>query len=178
MVMDATGTIRQLLPDEEQIVDGESQTPTRPSSPLVAVFEPDKRTAPLPVAQRPPLPSMEQQQQEQAYQALYGGPVLKVNRYSGTDQDWVELLRWDIPMGYTGDLHEISIQSSNDAKTRYRIFLANHDQNVPTDRQTQTPISFNWDRTVLPGGTSVWVEVRTTDGTAINVDCTITGTVR
>jgi len=178
MVMDATGTIRQLIPDEEQIVDGESQTPTRPASPLVKVFEPDKRTAPMPVAARPPLPSMEQQQQEQAYQALYGGPVLKVNRYSGSDQDWVELVRWDIPIGYTGDLHEISLQSSNDGKTRYRIFLANQDQQVPTDRQTQTPLTFNWDRTVLPGGTSVWVEVRTTDGTAVIVDATITGTIR
>ena len=37
MVMEATGTIRQLVPEEEQIVDGEPQIPSRPSSPLVDI---------------------------------------------------------------------------------------------------------------------------------------------
>lgn len=178
MVMEATGKLRQLEPEEEQIVDGEPQLPSRPSSPLVEIEPPDKRTAPMPVAQRPALPSTEQIAEEQAYQALYGGPVLKINRYTGTDQDWVELVRWDVPIGYTGDLHEISLLSSNDTKTRYRIFLANAKQDIPTDRQTSTPLTLKWDRSVLPGGYAVWVEVRTTDGTSINVDATITGTVR
>ncbi|MBA7698376.1 hypothetical protein ES703_107053 [subsurface metagenome] len=178
MVMDATGTIQQLVPGVEQIVDGEPQLPSRPSSPLVTITEPEKRVAPMPVAPRPPLPSTEQIAQQQAYQQLYGGPVLKVNRYSGTDQDWVELVRWDIPIGYTGDLHQISLVSSNDAKTRYRVFLVNVDQGIPTDRQTVTPVTWPWDRTVLPGGYAVWVEVRSTDGTPIVVDGMLTGTVR
>jgi len=178
MVMEATGTIRQLEPEEEQIVRDEPQARSRPGSPLVEVTEPEKREAPMPVAPRPPLPSTEQIAEQQAYQQLYGGPVLKVNRYSGTDKDWVELVRWDIPIGYTGDLHQISLLSSNDAKTRYRVFLVNVDQLVPTDRQTVTPLDWNWDRTVLPGGYAVWVEVRSTDGTAIVVDGMITGTVR
>ena len=178
MVQDAAGTLQQLVPEEEQIVDGEPQVPSRPSSPLVEVAAPEKRTAPMPVSPRPPLPSAEQVAAQEAYQAIYGGPVLRVNRYSGNDQDWVELLRWDIPIGYTGDLHEIALISSNDAKTRYRIFLANIDQGIPTDRQTVTPLSFQWDRTVLPGGYAVWVEVRSTDGTSINVDGMMTGTVR
>jgi len=178
MVQEATGTIRQLVPEEEQIVRDEPQIPSRPSSPLVEIETPEKRVVPMPVSPRPPLPSPEQVAAQQAYQAIYGGPVLKVNRYSGNDQDWVELLRWDIPIGYTGDLHEIALISSNDAKTRYRIFLANTDQGIPTDRQTLTPLSFKWDRTVLPGGYAVWVEVRSTDGTPITVDGTITGTVR
>jgi len=176
--MEATGTIQQLVPGVEQIVDGEPQLPSRPSSPLVEIEQPEKRESPMPVAPRPPLPSTEQIAEQQAYQQLYGGPVLKLNRYSGTDQDWVELVRWDIPIGYTGDLHEISFVSSNDVKTRYRIFLVNVDQRIPTDRQTITPQTFKWDRTVLPGGYAVWVEVRSTDGTSITVDGSITGTVR
>ena len=177
-VLEGTGEIEQLTPDVEQVVRGEPQVPSRPSSPLVKVAEPDKREAPMPVAPRPPLPTAEQVAAQQAYQAIYGGPVLKVNRYSGNDQDWVELLRWDIPIGYTGDLHEISLISSNDAKTRYRVFLANIDQGIPTDRQTQTPVTWPWDRTVLPGGYAVWVEVRSTDGTPIVVDGMLTGTIR
>ena len=178
MVSDATGTLQQLIPEVEQIVDGEPQLPTRPLSALVELEEPEKRTEPMPVAPRPPLPTTEEIAQQQAYQMIYGGPVLRVNRFSGTDQDWVELIRWDIPIGFTGDLREISIVSSNDEKTRYRVFLANADQNIPTNQQTTTPQTWPWDRTVLPGGTSVWVEVRSTDGTAITVDATLTGIVR
>jgi len=177
-VLEGTGAIEQLTPEVEQVVRSEPQLPSRPSSPLVTITEPGKREPPMPVSPRAPLPSAEQIAEQTAYQVIYGGPVLKVNRYTGTDQEFVELLRWDIPVGFTGDLHEISLVSSNDAKTRYRIFLGNVDQHVPTDRQTQTPLTLSWDRTVLPGGTSVWVEVRTTDGTAINVDGTITGTIR
>ena len=171
-------TLRQLVPDVEQIVDGESQISSRPLSPLVDVSEVEKRIAPLPVSPRPPLPSAEQIVEQQAYQQLYGGPVLKINRYSGVDTDWVELVRWSIPIGYTGDLHEISFSSNDDAHTRYRIFLANVDQQLPTDRQTSTPLTLPWDRTVLPGGSAVWVEVRSTDGTAIIVDGSLTGTIR
>ncbi|GAI59256.1 unnamed protein product, partial [marine sediment metagenome] len=35
MVQEATGTIRQLVPEEEQIVRDEPQIPSRPSSPLI-----------------------------------------------------------------------------------------------------------------------------------------------
>ncbi len=178
MVQEATGTIRQLVPEEEQIVDGEPQLPSRPSSPLVELGQPEKRLIPMPVSPRPPLPAAADVAAQQAYQTIYGGPVLKVSRYEGKDQDWVELVRWDVPLGYTGDLHTISLLSNNDAKTRYRIFLANVDQNIPTDRQTNTPQEHKWDRTVLPGGSAVWVEVRSTDGTSIIVDATLTATVR
>ena len=119
MVQEATGTIRQLVPEVEQIVDGEPQLPSRPLSAMVDIEEPEKRTTPMPVAPRPPLPTAEEIAEQQAYQQIYGGPVLRVNRFSGTAQDWVELVRWDIPIGFTGDLRELSIVSSNDEKTRY-----------------------------------------------------------
>jgi len=178
MVQEATGTLQQLIPDVEQMTDGESQLPSRVLSTLVDLEQPEKRTVPLPVAPRPPLPTTEEIAQQQAYQQIYGGPVLRINRYAGSDQDWTELVRWDIPIGFTGDLREIAIVSDNDEKTRYRVFLANQDQNIPTDRQTTSPQNWPWDRTILPGGTSCWIEVRSTDGTAIVVDATLTGAVR
>jgi len=178
MVKEATGSIRQLTPGVEQIVDGESQLPTLPSSPLVVIEQTEKRTIPLPVSPRPPLPTAEEVSAQQAYQTIYGGPVLKVNRYVGSSQNWVELVRWDIPLGYNGDLHEIALVSSLDEKTRYRVFIANVDQSIPTNVQTLTPQSWKWDRTIVPGGTAIWVEVMSTDGTGINVDATLTGTLR
>jgi len=178
MVMPGTGELEQLVPTEEQIADGEPQVPTRPSSPLVKIEEPEKRTIPPPSAPRPPLPTPEVAQEQSTQLELYGLPVLRWDRWSGTDQEWRTLVRWDIPVGLYGDLHEISIQSDNDEKTRLRIVLGNVDQDIPTDRQLTTPVTMTWRRTVLPGGSSVWVEIRTTDGTAINVDGLITGSVR
>ena len=177
-VLEGTGELEQLTPGVEQITDGEPQVPSRPPSPLVKVTEAEKRTEPLPVSPRPALPSAEEIAVQQATQVLYGIPVVRINRYSGSDQNWVELVRWDIPTGYTGDLHEISLLSDNDSKTRYRIVIGNIDQNIPTDRQTNTPLDMPWRRTVLPGGTSVYVEVVSPDGTAIVVDGMITGSVR
>ncbi|MBA7613104.1 hypothetical protein ES703_20347 [subsurface metagenome] len=178
-VLEGTGEIEQLTPGVEQVVSGEPQVPSRPPSTLVPITEAEKRTEPLPVAPRPPLPSTEEVATQQAQQALYGIPVVKLNRYEGTDQDWVELVRWDIPLGFTGDLHEISLLSDNDEKTRYHVVIGNIDQKIPTDRQTSTPVEMTWRRTVLPGGTSVYVGVRTTDGTtSIIVDAMITGSVR
>lgn len=178
MVMPGTGELEQLVPIEEQIADGEPQIPTRPSSPLIPLEEKEKRIAPTPTAPRPPLGTPAQIAEQQAIQQIFGTPVLKWNQYIGGDKEWRELVRWDVPIGYTGDLHEIALQSNNDAKTRFRIVIANVDQDIPTDRTLSTPTSFKWDRGILPGGTSVFVEVMSTDGTSITVDGSITGSVR
>ena len=177
-VLEGTGEIEQLTPGIEQVVRGEPQIPSRPSSPLIDVELPQKRIEPLPVAPRPSLPSAAEIATKEAELALYGVPVVRINRYSGGDQDWVEFVRWDIPTGRTGDLHEIALLSDNDAKTRYRIVIGNIDQDIPTDRQTTTPMTLTWRRTILPGGTSVYIEVVSPDGTTINVDGIITGSVR
>ncbi|KKN00590.1 hypothetical protein LCGC14_1136310 [marine sediment metagenome] len=178
MVMDASGTLRQLEPDAEQIVDGESQVASRPLSPLIEIARPDQRTTPLPVLARAALPTAETIAEQQAIQGLFGQPVVRVDRHVSTDEEWRTLVRWDVPVGLTGDLHQISLLSNLDANTRYRLFLANVDQDLPEDRQTSTPLTLDWRRTVVPGGTSVWIEVRSTDGTEITVDGVITGTVR
>lgn len=176
--MPGTGELEQLVPTEEQIVDGEPQVPTRPSSPLVKIEEDEKRTVPPPTAPRPSLPSAAEIEQRMAELTLFGQPIVVWDRWVGTDQEWRVLVRWDIPFGFTGDLHEISLQSSNDSKTRWRVVLGNVDQNIPTDRQLSTPVTMPWRKSVLPGGSSVYIEVRTTDGTSINVDGLITGAVR
>ena len=178
MVSDASGTLKQLIPDVEQIVDGESQFATRPLSPLIEIAQPDKRMTPLPVQPRPSLPTPEAIAEQQAISSLFGLPAVRIDRFVGTDVEWRTLVRWDVPVGLSGDLHQISLKSSLDANTRYRIFLANVDQEVPDDRQTATPLTLDWRKTVIPGGSSVWVEVRSSDGTSITVDGIITGTVR
>ena len=177
-VLEGTGEIEQLTPGVEQVVSSEPQVPSRAPSPLVEVSQDEKRTEPLPVAARPPMPSGEQLVQQEAAQTLYGIPVVRLNHIETSDKDWVELVRWDIPEGYTGDLHEISLLSDLDSKTRYRIVLGNIDQNIPTDRKTNTPLDMPWRHTVIPGGTAVYIEISSPDGSAIVVDGIITGSVR
>jgi len=178
MMMPATGELEQLEPIEEQVVDGEPQLPTRPGSPLVPLIVEEKRAVPTPTAPRPALPSVSEVEAAETIQNIYGTPVLKWNRLEETSKEWRELVRWDIPIGFTGDLHEIALQSDNDAKTRWRVVIANRDQDIATDRQLTTPVAFRWDRGVLPGGKSVWVDFLSSDGTAIIVDGSITGSVR
>lgn len=178
MVMEVTGESRQLTAEQEQVVGPEVQEPRVRDTVTPRIEAPEKRETPLPVAPRPPLPAAAEIAEREAELALYGIPVVRINRYSGGDTDWQELVRWDIPELHTGDLHEISLLTDNDAKTRYRIVIGNVDQNIPTDRQTSTPMNLPWRRTILPGGTSVYVEVVSTDGTPINVDGIITGSVR
>ncbi len=177
-VIKLSGVDRQFTPEEEQIVDGEPQIISQAPVPLVDISEPDRRMEPLPVTSVPTAEAIIPSVATPAGQVLVGQPVSKWNKFTGTDQEWRELIRWDIPIGYMGDLHEISILSDNDAKTRYRVFLANIDQQWPYDRQTTTPLTQPFRETKIPGGTSVWIELRSTDGTSINVESSLSGTVR
>lgn len=172
------GVDQQVSPEELQIVDGEPQLLTQAPAPLIEVAEPDKRMEPLPVTAVPTAEAIIPSVTTPAGAVIVGLPVAKWDKYSGSDQDWKELLRWDIPIGYMGDLHEWSILSDNDTKTRYRIWLANVDQQWPTDRATTTPLTLPWRDTKIPEGTSVWLEVRSTDGTSINVEAALSGTLR
>lgn len=173
-----SGVDQQLTPGEQQIVDGEPQTITQAPAPLIQVAEPEKRMAPLPVTAVPTAEAVIPTVTTPAGVVIVGQPVAKWNKFSGTDQDWRELIRWDVPVGYIGDLHELSILSDNDTKTRYRVWLANVDQQWPTDRVTTTPLDLPFRDTKVPGGTTIYIEVRSTDGTSINVEASLTATVR
>ena len=178
MVIEGTGSAdTQLTPDEQQVVGVEVQQVPLPGE-LPRIEQDPQRIPPLPTVPRAPLPPIELQEVE-ARQLLFGQPVLRVNKYSGASTDWVMLVRWDIPVGFTGDLEEVAVLSDNDSRTRYRILLSNVDQSLPTDREFTTPLNFKWAKnTVIEGGTSVTVEVLSPDGLDINVDGTIVGTER
>lgn len=172
-----SGVGQQLTPEEEQIADGEPQTITQSPMPLVEIAQPDQRMEPLPVTAYPAAEAVAAAGVGAA-PLIIGQPILVLNRFSGGNVEWQELVRWDIPMGVLGDLHEISLLSDDDAHTRYRLILANVDQGLPLDRAMPTPATWPWRDTKVPGGTSVYVQVRSTDGTVIQVDGSITGTVR
>ncbi|KKN35593.1 hypothetical protein LCGC14_0782030 [marine sediment metagenome] len=175
----------QLFPDEAQLTDSERQLPAQAGEPPPLIAESDKRTLPIPdtgvVVQHKNLPEVtpEMVAQAEAIQTLkllQGWPVAKINRYTGTQAKWQTLVTWKIDSGRIGNLHEISLVSSDDSKTRYRIIIANVDQKVPVDRQTTSPFNLTFRENVIPTGSEVYVQVRSTDETSITVDGIITGT--
>ncbi len=177
MVREATGAAEeQLPPDVEQLVGAEIQEPLVPGA-LPRIEEEPQRIAPLPTVPRAPLPAPAVVQEQIARQTLFGQPIIRDNRYSGGSTDWVSLVRWDIPEGFTGDLEDISILSDDDSLTRYRILINGVDQELASDKQISTPKNWAWAKTTVISG-SVTIEVRSTDGTSINVDGSITGTER
>ena len=106
-----------------------------------------------------------------------GTPLVRIDRYSGADTDWQTLLTWTVSAGKTGDLHEIALTSSNDSKTRYRITIAGTDQAIP-DKTGTSPLTMAWRGNSLAAGSVVLVEVKSTDGTGITGDGTMTGAER
>lgn len=176
------GIATQLPPDIEQVVGAEGQTAQTGPPPVIGL--PEKRIAPLPSKGVITTVTPTINEAGEVIETAVGPvvipeyPILKVNRYSGTAKEYQELVRWDIPAGYIGDLHEISLVSDNDSVTRYRVIIGNFDQQLPTDRATQTPVSFPWRKNTIPGGSTVYIAVLSTDGTSINVDGMISGTER
>lgn len=187
-LQEISGASRQWSPEQAQVVDGESQVSTLPPATIIELAEPDKRIPPSATGQYPGEATEVITEEAGGVPVAEGAPeaapvkiafpALRWTRYAGTDQNFVELVSWTIPIGYTGDLHEISLQSDNDAKTRWRITIAGVNQAVPTDRTLATPITWPWRDTILPGPTQVMIEVMSTDGTSITVDASITGTLR
>ena len=164
LVSALTGPNQQFGPGQEQAGPGQLQTVTSAPMPLIPVGLPETRSpyldlGSLPVAN---LPSV-------------AVPAVVLNQYSGNDQTWQVLIEWDIPETVYGNLKEISLLSNNDAKTRYRMFLANINQNLPTDRPTSTPVSWPFPDNQIPGGTSVRIDCLSVDGTAIVVNGTLSG---
>lgn len=173
-----SGVERQLTPAEQQIVDGEPQLEIQPGAPLITIAEPEPRMEPLPVTAVPSAETAIPSTAGPSGTLIVGQPVTKVNRVSTSSQEWQELIRWDLPAGYIGDLHELSVLSDNDTKTRYRVWLANVNQQWPLDRLTTTPLTLPFRETKIPGNTSVYIEILSTDATAINVEASLSGTVR
>lgn len=172
-----SGTQRQLGPEELQNVDGELQTVTQSPMPLIEIAEPEKREPPGPVSPYGPEAHGAISPVARAA-ATVAFPILRLTRYSAGDTSFVTLLSWEIPGGFVGDLREISLKSDNDNNTRYRISIGGADMQIPTDRPTSTPLTMKWGSNMVPGPSSILIEVLSVDGSVITVDAMITGVLK
>jgi len=103
----------------------------------------------------------------------HGSPVAKLDRYSGTDQSYQEVVSWTVERGVVGELREVSMLSDTYAKTRFRLTIGG--RIYFRDKTIQAPLTLPFPDNRLPAQTEVLLECKSSDGSAITVDGSISG---
>jgi hypothetical protein len=104
---------------------------------------------------------------------IVGTPIAKVDRYSGTDQTYKTVVSWTVSTGKRGDLKEVSMVTDNYSKTHFKLTIAGVEQFK--DKLIQAPLTLPFPDNELNAGDVVLLECKSTDGTSITVDGSITG---
>lgn len=101
-------------------------------------------------------------------------PILLFNSYTGSDKSFQQLLAWGIPEGFTGRIFNLTLRSSNDAKTLWKVVLAGHDQKLPRDKPLVTPAELHYYGTRVAGPDAIVIEVTSVDGSPITASAILT----
>ncbi len=110
-------------------------------------------------------------------QLAEGLPISRVDRLATADAaNYQEVVSWVVPAGAEGDLHEVSVFSDNFAKTRLRLTIAGSQQ--WTDVVLATSLSIPYRNNRLQEGDQVLLEAKSSDGTLVTVDGSISGAER
>lgn len=103
----------------------------------------------------------------------YGSPVAKLDRYSGTDQTYQEVVKWRIEERTQGHLKEVSMVTDQYSKTHFQLRIGG--KIFFEDKIIQAPLTLPFPETRLRSTAEVLLECKSTDGTSITVDGSITG---
>jgi len=101
-----------------------------------------------------------------------GTPILELASYSGADLAYQTLVSWTVGVGKTGILNEIAFTRDSAGKGDFKITIG---AVVITDFNPKANVSLSFSPNELAAGTVVKIEVKSSDGNAINVDGSITG---
>jgi len=102
-----------------------------------------------------------------------GTPIARLNRYSGSDQTYQEVVKWTVSTGKRGNLKEISMYSDNFDKTYWRFTVAGKVQFE--DKLIPATLTLPFPDNELSEGDVVLIECKSTDGTSIKADGSISG---
>jgi len=102
-----------------------------------------------------------------------GKPVAEINRYSGNLTDYQTVVSYTVAAGRTGLLFEVSMVTDQFTKTQFKLTVAG--VVLFQDIIIQAPLSLPFPPAELAAGNIVLLECKSTDGTAIVVDGSITG---
>lgn len=106
-----------------------------------------------------------------------GTPFAELDRYGpGTDETYQTVVSWTVTEGYQGVLEEVAFMTSNYSKTHFQLTIAGTVQF--TDKLVQAACSFPWKSgNKLDSESVVLLECKSTDGSSITVDGSITGKI-
>ena len=102
-----------------------------------------------------------------------GTPIAKLDRYTGTDTSYQTVVSWTVTTGKTGELKEVSMITDQYAKTQFKLTVAGVEQFE--DKVITAPLTLPFTENKLLSGSEVLLEAKSTDGTSINTDGSITG---
>ena len=100
-------------------------------------------------------------------------PVAKVDRYTGTDQTYKEIVKWRVQERTEGELKEVSIVSNNYDKTHFKLVIAGITFFI--DKKIQAPLTLPFPETKLRPSQEVIIQCKSVDGTSITCDGSVTG---
>lgn len=105
-----------------------------------------------------------------------GTPIAALDRHSGVDTDYQEVVSWTVTEGYQGCLEEVAFVSNEYSKTQFKLVIAGTTQFE--DKLVQAACSLPWKSgNKLNSESVVILYAKSTDGTAITVDGSITGKI-
>jgi len=99
--------------------------------------------------------------------------VSEVDRYSGAATEYQTVVSWTVSSSRLGILKEVSMVSDNYDKTLFKLTIAGEVKFE--DVEIQTTLSLPYPDLVLAPGQQVLLEAKSSDGTSITVDGSITG---
>ena len=107
-----------------------------------------------------------------------GDSITRVNEVAGlTNQEYQTILTYTVTASRTFGLSEISFNEGSSptqfAKLQWRLTIAGVEQFA--DKSTSTMFSLPFRKAFLAGGAIILVEAKSTDGTSINPEATLTG---
>ncbi len=106
-----------------------------------------------------------------------GLPISRVKRLATNNAgNYQEVVSWTVAAGREGDLHEISFFADDFTKTRFKLTVAGTQQ--WTDILVGTSLSIPFRANRLKAGDTVLLEAKSTDGTLVTIDGSISGAER
>ncbi|MBA7597122.1 hypothetical protein ES703_04117 [subsurface metagenome] len=102
-----------------------------------------------------------------------GIPYSDLNRESTEETTYIDILEWVIPAGHTGELFEISLATSDYAKTMFRLVIANVEQWM--DQYLISSFTQKFKDNKLTENMKVLIQAKSSDGSGVTAYGAIAG---
>ena len=103
----------------------------------------------------------------------YGTPVSKLDRLITTSQAYLNVVEWEVPALYRGELFDVEMAASDYSRTLFRLVLANKEQWA--DKYLPTAFAQRFENNRLTELMKVTIQAKSADGQQITAYGAISG---